>query len=514
MAIPDESALASVTPFEEASFYEALVVGNDYVTAAEVAENPRANYLQRYLSALRVSTMVVERPYVDGDYLEDFSAFYVSCFPKYQRWCTRVHFFKLGFDQDAFEAALKGEGDLRPDDLRENYVGFVVARPLPEAVIGRTVLKTYPPDGSRRNYPAKRLYTANLFGLKLEIDGLAYQEQDRVMAACATVALWSALHKTSDLFNTGAPRPAVITRTANLVVHPGRPIPSHGLDVRQICKAILEVGLDPEVFEIGQNTPLPSLLYAHLRAGLPVLLGVDVEGIGLHAVALCGYSLRDDEHLTAAEESAGTGLPMIGRRIDEFYAHDDQIGPYCRMKVNPPTTVGARQYPIYFDKSWKDGRGHRRLLPTVAIVPVYRKIRVTFLDVREWLLHLDALLALVIGKDVDREWDLHLTTTQELKEQLFADREIEPQERLGFLFAPQPRFIWRAALTSHGKEVLELWADATDIARSLPIFRFVWRSAEYRVRCWQWLETEPLHERIQSLLTRRLWERLRRDTKP
>lgn len=37
-------------------------------------------------------------------------------------------------------------------------------------------------------------YDVNLFGIKLTINSIAFQEQDKVVAACATTAIWTALH--------------------------------------------------------------------------------------------------------------------------------------------------------------------------------------------------------------------------------------------------------------------------------------------------------------------------------
>jgi hypothetical protein len=159
-------------------------------------------------------------------------------------------------------------------DFCNSYLGFIVVRPLPRAIIGRTILATYGSDGGRRNYTCTRKYKVNLFGIELSIEkSLAFQEQDTVVAACATVSLWSCFHKTSDLFGTLSPRPAVITQAANQVVPQARSFPSNGLVVQQMCNAIRYVGLEPEVIDVKRakkNLPLITLIYAHLRMGSPI----------------------------------------------------------------------------------------------------------------------------------------------------------------------------------------------------------------------------------------------------
>src|SRR5262245_46892200 len=58
------------------------------------AEGVHERYFGDYFDALGAKTVVVERDYIDHDYLEDFAAYYVRCFKNYARTCTRLHFFK------------------------------------------------------------------------------------------------------------------------------------------------------------------------------------------------------------------------------------------------------------------------------------------------------------------------------------------------------------------------------------------------------------------------------------
>lgn len=45
-------------------------------------------FFEEYFATLKAATIVVENEYVDHDYLEDFAAYYVRCFPPYERFCT------------------------------------------------------------------------------------------------------------------------------------------------------------------------------------------------------------------------------------------------------------------------------------------------------------------------------------------------------------------------------------------------------------------------------------------
>ena len=156
--------------------------------------------------------MVIEKEYIDLDYLADYTAYYATCFEGYPTRCKRVHFFDIRLSESDLLDSIEGRGADSAAKLQDAYQGFSVVRPLPEAVVGRTVLRTYPPDreNGRRHYCCVRPYDSNLYGIQLRTESLAFQEQDRVLMACATVALWSALHQTADLFGTSKLPPAQI----------------------------------------------------------------------------------------------------------------------------------------------------------------------------------------------------------------------------------------------------------------------------------------------------------------
>ena len=172
-------------------------------------------YFRNYFEKLSAKTIVVEHPYVDRAYLEDFAAYYVRCFRNYDSFCARLHFFQGQFETEGFEATLRREQDATSvAELQETYLGFVVIKPLPKTLVGRTCLKTYPLEDNRY-FPSVRCHSVNLFGMCLEVETVAFQEQDKVVAACATSALWSIFQCTAKLFDHSIPSPVSITRSAS-----------------------------------------------------------------------------------------------------------------------------------------------------------------------------------------------------------------------------------------------------------------------------------------------------------
>src|SRR6266446_6787657 len=126
-------------PFSSANLFKAL--SNPHCDANEIAEHTRANYLYRYLYDIGARTIVTENTYTDGDYLEDFASYYVRCYTPYEKCCKRLHFFAEDLTDETLRGLIRNE---RPTEhgagLRDAYLGFDVARPLPSAVVGRTIL--------------------------------------------------------------------------------------------------------------------------------------------------------------------------------------------------------------------------------------------------------------------------------------------------------------------------------------------------------------------------------------
>lgn len=469
-----------VRPFGRDALFEALQ-SPEHASSAEVAAHPQAEYLLKYLDDIGAKCILVEEDYTDGDYLDDFATYYVKSFHKYERLCRRLHFFSTAWDQAALSALLREP--TAPRALQDAYLGFIVRRPLPDAIIGRTVLRTYDRDkGARgiRLYPTIRPYVAHLFGTELKVKSLAFQEQDRVLAACATVSLWSAFHKTKELFGTAAPSPAEITRSATSGVIDSRPFPSKGLIVPQIAHAIRSVDLEPELFECNDELPLLSLLVAYVSLGIPPILGLTIgSGIGLHAVAVAGYSLRDAP-VHALEDWTTAPPQRIGLRVDELYVHDDGRGPFARIRAHVGKKQKKGHSAITFTGEWSDPKTGKpaSLTPLFVMVPVYHKIRLSFLDVQKWITQFQWIVDKVFENAPVTEWDVTLATTNDVKHAV-KESTLEDTAIDLVLTQPQPRFLWRALMRVAGHPVLEVQFDATDMVRSQMAFALLFHVPEF-----------------------------------
>lgn len=455
-----------------------LFVENSRARRQIVNAKRHCKYLHGYLNDIGTKAIVVESEYVDHGFLEDFAGYYVRCFKNYERKCSRLHFFNTALKVEYLDAILGGSYSRETEEaLNKSYLGFVVVKPLPETIIGRTCLRTYPEVGGQRNFPTKRPYKANLFGIPLTLDTLAFQEQDEVAAACATSALWSAFQGTGKLFHHRIPAPIEITIAAGEHSSFSRTLPNEGLTGPQMAQAIRSVGLEPFPVNAEKTHVLRSTLYAYLRGGIPVLLLIRLVGSEFphdsrHAVTVTGYSLDMTNSLPPREP---IGLHLKASRIDKIYAHDDQVGPFARIEVGDNG---------YLATSCPESSGPSRYFQSVPenlLVPLYHKIRIPFeVLLGRAIFPFDSVFELYREKGDIRmsksvEWDIYLATVSEFKQEILTATRLDTDCRRSVLAESMPRYLWRASAFRGEELALDLLFDATDIEQG----RFFIRAIEY-----------------------------------
>jgi hypothetical protein len=371
-------------------------------------------YIRNYLSDLGAKSIIEEKNYFDRDYLSEFSEFYSVTSCNYPNVCKRVHIFSINVDREKLGDALAGDTNAL-QQIRENYIGFIVLRPIEHAPLGRTVLRWYPDNNEnllRRTNPS-RTYKAHLAGIELEVDGLAWQQQDEGVASCATVALWSMLHSSAfDDFHY-IPTTSEITIAANRLSVGKTLFPSPGLHDDQIKEAIKANSLTPvevwapidEIEEADHERrgftveDFAGTCAAFLRSGYPILLigllyeksngesEADEEAVaeeeapsevavGNHAVLVVGFregTLESTENISDPR--------MLDSGVKYIYIHDDNLGPNVRFEIKNidnraslvPSAPQYCQRPDLFNT-------YEKFVPHLALAAVNSGIRVTPTD--------------------------------------------------------------------------------------------------------------------------------------
>jgi hypothetical protein len=439
-----------VLPFSAENLAYAL---KGSITEAAIKLKDQYKYFVNYLgpSGIAAAAIVIELEYVSKAYLSDYSNYYATCFKDYPRICKRLHFFSELVNAEKFKAEIL---DKKSSYLNDVYLGHIVVRLLPGSIIGATLLKTYPNAADRKRfYHAIRKYDVNLFGKKLTIESLAYQEQDTVVSACASMAIWSAFHKTSKLFQTTMPSASEITKMAgNFFLNSGRTFPNTGLDIPQIGKAIESVGLVSElrILDSPDQQFAKRFVYAYNKSGIPVLLFIDVKGNGYHLITVVGYSEKDEEPELTEE------ITLKADRITTFYAHDDQVGPFARIFLTNSTAL---------ETAWKDSDGNNIQGTIYAIfVPVYPKIRISYDEVFKKIRLIDIVLFRLDVFRYELEWDIYLVESNKYKNWILeSDYPNELKENISF--KNYPRYVWTAKAKIKGMLIFDFIFDSTDISR-------------------------------------------------
>jgi len=439
-----------------------------------------STYFENYFDELKTKIILVEYDYVDRDFLEDYSGYYVRCFKKYERKCTRLHFFGTEFTETDFKNILMGEiSNITVEKLQNSYQGFLVIKPLPETIVGRTCLKTYDDDNGRRRYPTVHKYETSLFGIPLSTESLAFQEQDRVAAACATSSLWSAFHRTGRIFHHHIPSPVEITKQATTIPteFESRSFPSKQLTGTQMVHAIRTVGLEPMSLKANNESVLKNTCYSYLRGGIPIVLCAYICDMtttvpfimGGHAVTITGYSLGLPKPIPIGEN----GLHLLSSRIDELYVHDDQVGPFARMKFDGITISMDGQEYNSLHTSWRGGEGlgpigSARAIPFIIYLPLYHKIRIPYSVIHDNMAFLNSIIEKLrnenkIKLNSSLNYDIYLTSVNSLKKEILQSSRLSKDKKLHCLLEKMPRFIWRVTAIEGTNPVLEFLFDATDI---------------------------------------------------
>ncbi len=459
--------------FERTALIEAVQKASEAPPDGETPAQVR--YLASYLSHpdCRARTFLVEEPYVDRHYLEEFTGYYANRFQPPSHRTKRFHFFskeigQLDLEKLRKKAASGGYAEVTAE-LQDGYLGFAVIRPLPSAPVGRTILSAY--HGEERCYgtPATR-HRVHLAGIVLEVDGVPFQQQDRAVGACATTAVWSALSRTMRADGNRAPTPLSVTLAATRSTVLSRVLPADGgLEVGQICSAIHHFGYSPlPLRPLDEPAIFLMALKCYVRSGMPVILHLGLPGEGEkktgdgHAATVVGF--RDDhpdEPPPPIELRLSESHSLIEKGISRFYVHDDRLGPYARMRWRREDNK-LEVYP--YEKGWDEFEGPMQVW--AAVVPLYPKLRLSATDLISFAGDLLPLVKTLLTPE--ERGALRVETRFEhggrYLENLLRDARLSADRSLALTVIPLPRYVGLIRFLAN-EHVVEVVCDTTDIYR-------------------------------------------------
>lgn len=361
---------------------------------------PSSRYLAAYLDDLNATVVLTEKQYVDRHFLNDYVQFYARSFRPPPPHCERLHFFtdvsREELDGLLHKAHTSDESlSAAEQELSARYLGFVVKRPLELAAIGRTVLRTYADDAGRI-FSVLRPYDANVLGLKLRVQGLAYQQQDGGAAVCASTALWSAFQQIARLSGERTPTPAEVTEAAR------SPFPAaHGLGDGDMARAISALGYTADRFTAANNPALfRSQVTSFLRSRYPVILLLSRGSAGQrsagHAVTVTGY--RDCS--AAAVDFGGHRLAVRGAGAETIYVHDDNLGSHAHYEFSDRQHEGREELFVLRGHSTRKSPDWWQ--PDIwrvdgALVPKPRKVRLPIEQLQTLMVEFSKLVGTLLA---------------------------------------------------------------------------------------------------------------------
>lgn len=477
----DVDLVNCVLPFERAILERPEYMGNSV----------HVTYILDYLSDLSAKTCILEKEYIDKDFTIDYQKFYCRSFSDHNKCTKRIHFFNklldLNYFTDMLTCTENYDDDEKINELNEWYLGFTVIRPIKDEygceLVGRTMLRTYPSevDGKKRVYISSQDY-ASLFGIPLKIESLPFQSQDRGVSACATIALWGAIHPIKNIFGVSGHSPAEITEMATSLPSFHRRFPTSGLTKEQMINYIKLLGLDMEIIKPKSIDSIPITIKAFINAGLPIIASLKISK----------KTGADDEHdevcdlISSADQGDGIteqrhAVIITGYQADtkgcikELYVHDDKVGPYC--KVLPKSDFFSWDYELSIRNDVK--------LEDLK-VPIYPKVRTTFPRIlgeymrvkkeNEKCLKSDIIkkLKVVYASDVGGkieqkaselmqayDMELFLTSVKDYKKYLLSQKV---DNKITIMMMSLPRFLWVMRLTNNGNTMIDSIYDTTSVS--------------------------------------------------
>ena len=475
----------TVTKYDVGNVADAIRHVTGWEQRSEVLDKTHLTYLDRYVNKLEVKTMVIENEYIDRHYIEDYAEYYARCFHQHPRTCSRIHFFRNEFKEADFIGAVSGTNPEFIDKLQngENYLGFVVLRPIPKTCIARMCLRPYEFNGTTVKIQKSR-QSVSLFGIDLAVETLPFLEQDKVVSACATSAIWVLLNAHQKAAQDALPSPSAITKSAfSPQLDEGRVFPAHGgLNLQQVARSLKAYGLEPTIFtaeQFGDDVfPLivKEILFAYGASNIPVLLGVDAHEVadgkenrlGRHLVCALGYRAKP----------SGSAIPACPTAIDRVYVHDDRYGPYVALEVS-----GNPRLQLMWGN---DGSSELREIMDLkaVVIGLYHKVRIDYLYVRNLCASMKSIVGALhkfvadgkgeegsnssaLEKFSGCECVITLAKIGSLKSEIRQSAEFFSYngiaDKTALLLENFPKYIWRCSFYDGEKRFLDFLIDATEV---------------------------------------------------
>ncbi|WP_353481856.1 hypothetical protein [Haliscomenobacter sp.] len=467
MNTPPSSPLFEVCDFNEENLTYAFKSNWNVVENID-QDKLHFKVLYEYLCfALNIKTILIENQYFSRSFASDFSQSSNISSNLNSFLCKRIHFFSSEFPPH--DSLFNKSASILNSNLRKNYQGFATVKPLQKAKFG-TILLSPPTHISDQDSWVIRDYDVELLGESIRIKSLAFQEQDGIISACATIALWTAIHMLHKLFRVAILAPNVVNRRAGVIASGHQDI---GLSLSQICRVIKRIGLIALLHTFNENPDtsldnnlIKKIIYAYIKMKLPILVGLKLSNSGQHLITMVGFEEPEMDTISLKKKKEGQ-LHTYSDLVSTYYAHDDQTGPFTKLIfLDDEGNVKI----LRWEKRTEPKSFYHGVISNI-IVPIHKDIRISFEDI---YVQISEVFEEVLQKlsdpdehpgsdpDLDIVWDIYLIQANDYKGQLQKRGSgYSSKQRISLINTFLPPYIWIARGSSEGVPFIEFVFDAT-----------------------------------------------------
>lgn len=375
--------------------------------------------IKELIDSMRDVRFIVETPYIDDVYRDNYYLYYSAKLNDYQRNVIRVHIV------DAMDMTSIDDRD----KLQKIYLGYFIVRPLSSHPLGRSFIS---PNAFREhNYSLCTCsIKSTLLGYDLEIQGFPHIAQDSESHTCAESAMWAL----DSYFGTKFPiyrkheMSEILEKLHSFSAR--RLLPSQGLSLLEIASALNSLGQNCITYPTDAEESF-NIMQIYIESGMPFLLALENSDntIG-HAVLAIGHEKVDyDKVISSFSKDTESCWHSISSFNKKLVYIDDNFSPY--------TVDNCKEKQERYLKCW----GNTRI--TSFVVPLHKHM------------YLEAAGAFRIIKTIfnDPVNGLHvfgnrfitrlfLTNSSSFKQVLKDDRLIDDIYKNLFLSTLFPKFIW------------------------------------------------------------------------
>lgn len=416
-----------------------------------VISKPFMGYLKGYLEHWSVVSVVIENDYIDSSFLDDYSKYYVKNFKNYKKKCVRVHFFNS--IQEELKKIYSLSLNLNEiEKLKNEYLGYIVIRPIPEYFVGKVCLVRWYNDNAHCFLSAPEKNNSSLLGINFSIDTIPFMEQDHVISVCATSALWSFFNASKYINKEPLNSPFSITKEAlvNNNCYDDNNLTS-GYTVEMICDCIKKNGLIPLHFDVDVSNKevLKEYIHCFLTSDYPIILGLDVYKKKLQSNPYSPKFIKNDNGKKVYDFHGLHAVVVVGDSLNsssgsKLYIHDDMIGPYACLKENDFC------WELDFEKTAAHAVSPHEpefYVPTDIILGIHPKVRLPYKNIRLFCKFFiedfsKSNLEKIAMKE-NLEYAIRVCESNKLKKYLRENNELYCNAS-DLIKTPLPRFVWIA----------------------------------------------------------------------